>query len=136
MKTVRLIALVLVAFLIIVCLASQVIGGGPSTSPPATPRGPVFAGSPFSDLDCTHDSIGNAIITGKFTNTSQTTISFVEVEASIYATQGSTGPRLNSDWSYVETEHIGPGDSSRFTIYVDDPDSEMRSCRVEVIDFR
>lgn len=124
-NTKRAIVLALVALV----LASLACGGGSST----TAVGPTFGSSSISDLECTHDSIGNAILTGSFTNTSQTTVSFVQAEGRITETQG--GPAVSSHTTYVDAETVRPGDSGRFTVYVDDPHAQMRFCNVRVVDF-
>lgn len=110
-------------------------------APSSTSAGTAAAGSAKtfvlakdSDMSCALDSIGNMIVTGKVSNTSKTlTLGFVELRATVQDPNGNT---LNTDTGYVDSDKIGPGQSSTYSVYVKAPRGLIGKCVIEVEDAR
>lgn len=100
-----------------------------SYSPPVYAKDLVFFKK--EDFQCSHDSIGNMIIDGKITNTSEYDLEFVEMRATIYT---ATGTIVNTNTGYIDSDILSSYASSTFTIYVDDPNNQATRCNLEVED--
>lgn len=82
---------------------------------------------------CEHDSIGNMIISGTVSNSSNYDLQFVELRGTVYTASGDV---VNTNTSYIDSDILGAKSTSTFDIYVDDPDERATKCGVRVEDAR
>lgn len=105
-----------------------------STGSRGTALAKTFVLAENSDMSCALDSIGNMILTGKVSNTSPTlTLQFVELRGSILDPGGKT---MNTDTGYIDSDKLGPKQSSTYSIYVKAPRGVVGKCAIEVEDAR
>lgn len=85
----------------------------------------------ISDVKVETNSV-HTKVTGKITNNGKKTYKFVQVKG---AFKNSSGTVLDTDWTYaVGSEGLAPGESSTFTMYVDQNYS-IKSCTVTLLDY-
>lgn len=83
------------------------------------------------EFSCSHDSIGNMIITGTIQNTGTQMLRFVQLRGTAVTADLQT---VNTHTSYAASDRIEPGAQSTFTVYVDDPGNRATKCRIAVED--
>lgn len=81
---------------------------------------------------CRNDSIGNTIFEGRIKNTSDSlSFSRVELRGTLYSNDDIV---MNTNTGFMDSDFIGPGAESSFTVYVDNPKSQKMTCTISIED--
>lgn len=80
-------------------------------------------------LEVTHTGVGYLSLTGKIKNGGLSALRFVKVRGYALTESGAT---VNTDYSYIDSDVLAPGQTATYTIYVDDPDDEATRGRVVI----
>lgn len=72
--------------------------------------------------------VGDMELSGKVKNTGRYPLVFVKVRGYALDEDGKT---INTDFSYIDSDILGPGGTATYTIYVSDPNEEGARGRVE-----
>lgn len=116
----------------VVCVI-LVLFNSTSTTPTQSSPARVYAESYVDvlSMNCRNDGVGNTILEGRVTNTSETlTLQSVRLRGTLLSRFDESV--MGTDWSYIDSDILPPNSTSSYTVYVDNPDEFPITCSVSV----